>query len=49
MIWVRVGFKNIFELYSSRLATFVLVVQLNLAYLVLSQVGWVAGGGGGKI
>ena len=40
MVCVGVGFKNIVELYSSRLTTFVLVVQLNLAYFILSRGGW---------
>ena len=39
--------KNVFELYSSRLTTFVLVVDLFLAHLILSRMG--VGVGGWKI
>ena len=40
MFLVGVGVKNVFELYSSRLTSLILVVYLYLAYLILSQ-GWV--------
>ena len=36
---VGIGVKNVFELYSSRLTSLVLVVYLYLAYLILSR-GW---------
>ena len=36
VVWVGDGFENIFELYSSKQTTFVIAVQLNLAYFILS-------------
>ena len=43
MFWSGLGSKKKFELYSRRLTTFVLVVLLYLAYLILSH-----GVGGGR-
>ena len=41
---VGVGVKNVFELYSSRLTSLILVVYLYLAYLILSRGwGWMVG------
>ena len=45
---VGVGVKIVFELYSSRLTSLVLVVYLYLAYLILSR-GWGVGVGGGWV
>ena len=46
--WVRVGAKNVFELYSSRLTTFVLVAYLML-FRVMGDGGWVLDVVGGWI